>query len=286
MNNTFSIKRFGMILRWNLLTNWRHYLNCIIGMAIGLSMITLTNIGSGTRLEEIGADWGLSDTDVMVHTLGNFFPFIAFIFCFAMTAYIFANMGTKLQRETFMLLPGSNAEKYLSRLLFATVGAVVQFGIAVVVADAVQALAGLFLHPDFHPSLTLATIKSIGQRPLIGIALGSDVICQVLLSQVSTAAALLFSSSFAVLGGTIFRKQPAVITCGIWLALIMGATYVLAQMLQAGVPAHMPVLDVSDMQWTVIAISAVVTIIAVINYWLSYRIFCRMQVVGNKWINL
>ena len=286
MNNTFSIKRFGMILRWNLLTNWRHYLNTTIGMAIGLSMVTLTNIGSGTRLEEIGADWGLSDTDVMVHTLGNFFPFMAFIFCFAITAYIFANMGTKLQRETFMLLPGSNAEKYLSRLLFATVGAAAQFGIAVVVADAVQALAGLFLHPDFHPSLTLATIKSIEQKPLIGIVLGSDVICQVLLSQVSTAAVVLFSSSFAVLGGTIFRKQPAVVTGSIWLALIIGTAYTLVHLGEAGLLDRIPTIGVNEVNWILVSVSAILTIIAAINYWLSYRIFCRMQVICNKWINL
>ena len=286
MNNTFSIKRFGMILRWNLLTNWRHYLNCIIGMAIGLSLITITNIGDATRLKEIGMEPGLSDTDLMVWQLGYLLTFTAFIFCFVLAAYIFANMGTKLQRETFMLLPGSNAEKYLSRLLLATVGAAVQFGIAVVVADAVQALAGLFLHPDFHPSLTLAAIKSIHLKPLIGITLGNSTHANMIIPQVIAAAILLLSSSFAVLGGTIFRKQPAVITGSIWLALIIGATYVLGLMLQTGVPECMPVLDVNDMQWTVIAISAVVTIIAAINYWLSYRIFCRMQVIGNKWINL
>lgn len=286
MNNTFSIKRFGMILRWNLLTNWRHYLNTTIGMAIGLTMIVFTSTGDVTRMKELGIERGLTDTDMIVWQLGYPLTFTAFIFCFVLAAYIFANMGTKLQRETFMMLPGSNAEKYLCRLLFATVGAAVQFALAVMVADAIQALYALFMHPDFLPSLTLAAIKSLGQNPLIGITLGSSAHVNMVIPQVAATAVLLFSSSFAVLGGTLFRKRPAVITGSIWLALIIGFSYLMALMVRAGVLDRIPVLDVSELNWTIIAVSAIMTALAVINYWLSYRIFCRMQVVCNKWINL
>ena len=34
------------------------------------------------------------------------------------------------------------------------------------------------------------------------------------------------------------------------------------------------------------AIGTVLAAIAVLNWWLSYRIFKRMQVINNKWINL
>ena len=286
MNNTFSIKRFGMILRWNLLTNWRHYLNTTIGMAIGLIMIVFTSTGDATRMKEMGIERGLTDTDMIVWQLGYPLTFTAFIFCFVLAAYIFANMGTKLQRETFMMLPGSNAEKYLCRLLFATVGAAVQFALAVMVADAIQALYALFMHPDFQPSLTLAAFKSISQNPLISITWGNSKYADIVAYTVSSASVLLFSSSFAVLGGTLFRKQPAVITGSIWLALIIGFGYTMGHMAMAGMLDHIPSLSINDLQLIVIATSTILTVIAAINYWLSYRIFCRMQVVCNKWINL
>lgn len=286
MNNTFSIKRFGMILRWNLMTCWRHYLNTTIGMAIGLSVMALATTGSTTQLKEIGIERGLSDTDTIAYQLGYTLAFTAFIFCFVLAAYIFANMSTKLQRETFMLLPGSNAEKYLSRLLLATVGAVAQFSIAVMAADAVQALYGLFAHPDFQPSLTLAAIKSINQHPMITITLGSDNLTHIVASTASSASILLFCSSFAVLGGTIFRKQPAVVTGSIWLALIIGTAYTLVHLGEAGLLDRIPTIGVNEVNWILVSVSAILTIIAAINYWLSYRIFCRMQVICNKWINL
>ena len=83
-----------MILRWNLLTNWRHYLNTTIGMAIGLVMIVFTTIGDATRMKEMGIERGLSDTDMIVWQLGYMLAFTAFIFCFVLAAYTFANMGS------------------------------------------------------------------------------------------------------------------------------------------------------------------------------------------------
>ena len=32
--------------------------------------------------------------------------------------------------------------------------------------------------------------------------------------------------------------------------------------------------------------AAVVTAVAVFNVWLSYRMFCRLQIVSGKWINV
>ncbi len=41
MNKTFDLHRFGMVLRWDLLTNWKSYLCSIAGLAIGIIMLSI-----------------------------------------------------------------------------------------------------------------------------------------------------------------------------------------------------------------------------------------------------
>lgn len=41
MNKTFDLHRFGMVLRWDLLTNRKSYFCSIAGLAIGIIMLSI-----------------------------------------------------------------------------------------------------------------------------------------------------------------------------------------------------------------------------------------------------
>ena len=42
MNKTFDLHRFGMVLRWDLLTNRKSYFYSIAGLAIGIIMLSIS----------------------------------------------------------------------------------------------------------------------------------------------------------------------------------------------------------------------------------------------------
>ncbi len=46
MNKTFDLHRFGMVLRWDLLTNWKSYFCSIAGLAIGIIMLSISMLYS------------------------------------------------------------------------------------------------------------------------------------------------------------------------------------------------------------------------------------------------
>ena len=46
MNKTFDLHRFGMVLRWDLLTNWKSYFYSIAGLAIGIIMLSISMLYS------------------------------------------------------------------------------------------------------------------------------------------------------------------------------------------------------------------------------------------------
>lgn len=41
MNKTFDLHRFGMVLRWDLLTNWKGYFYRTAGLAIGIILLSI-----------------------------------------------------------------------------------------------------------------------------------------------------------------------------------------------------------------------------------------------------
>lgn len=42
MNKTFDLHRFGMVLRWDLLTNWKGYFYRTAGLAIGIILLSIS----------------------------------------------------------------------------------------------------------------------------------------------------------------------------------------------------------------------------------------------------
>ena len=289
MNKTFDLHRFGMVLRWDLLTNWKGYFNRIAGLAIGIILLSISMLYSFPH------SYFIEEGD-----LGNYYEcrmtgFLAAIYIlliFVSASNIFGNMKTKLQRESFLMLPANNLEKYAARFLMMSVGSIFMMLIATLTADFVQFVFSFFMTPGYHASIIGSSLSQIYKA---ATNTGDNPIC-ILAGQCKIDAALLGWSflimiySFTLLGGTFFRKQPIILTAvsGIIIFMIIG--YCGSKLEDWGVfgvhyyenyYSQAPTLSMTTIFWSVVFLA-----LAAFNYWTSYKLFTRMQVICNKWINI
>lgn len=288
MNKTFDLHRFGMVLRWDLLTNWKGYFYRTAGLAIGIILLSISMLYSFPHsyfIVERGLDYYYECR------MTGFLSAIFILLFFVSASNIFGNMKTKLQRESFLMLPANNLEKYAARLLMMSIGSILMMLIATLIADFVQFVFSFFMTPGHHASIIgcflsqiYKTATSIPHNPI-----------SILMWQWKIDAALLGWSflimiySFCLLGGTFFRKQPIILTAvsGIIIFMIIG--YCGSKLEDWGVFDFFNHLNYDNpgtslcmaIFWSVVFLA-----LAAFNYWASYKLFTRMQVICNKWINI
>lgn len=288
MNKTFDLHRFGMVLRWDLLTNRKSYFYSIAGLAIGIIMLSISMLYTFPHSHYIvGGDLGNYYEDGMT----GFLATILIAFFFVSACNIFSNTKTKLQRESFMMLPANNLEKYAARFLMMSVGSILIMVIATLIADFVQFILSFFMTPGYHASIIGSSLRQIYEA---ATNTGDNPIC-ILAWQYKIDAAILGWSfltmiySFCLLGGTFFRKQPIILTAvsGIIIFMIIG--YCGSELEEWGAFDFFKHLNYDNpgtslcmaIFWSVIFLA-----LAAGSLWASYKLFTRMQVICNKWINI
>lgn len=288
MNKTFDLHRFGMVLRWDLLTNWKGYFNRIVGLAIGIILLSIPMLYNFPHSHFIveGRDLGNYYEDNMTRFLAAIFILLIFV----SASNIFGNMKTKLQRESFLMLPANNLEKYAARFLMMSVGSILMMLIATLVADFVQFVLSFFMTPGYHASIIGSFLSQIYEA---ATNTGNNPI-SILAWQCKIDAALLGWSflimlySFCVLGGTFFRKQPIILTAASGICIFMIIGYCGSRLEKWGVFGvhhydnyYNQGITLSAILWSVVFLT-----LAAFCLWASYKLFTRMQVICNKWINI
>ena len=288
MNKTFDLHRFGMVLRWDLLTNWKSYFYSIAGLAIGIIMLSISMLYSFPHSHYIvGGDLGNYYEDSMT----GFLATILIAFFFVSACNIFSNTKTKLQRENFLMLPANNLEKYAARFLMMSVGSILMMLIATLIADFVQFVLSFLMTPGYHASIIGSSLSQIYKA---ATNTGDNPIC-ILAGQYKIDAAILGWSfltmiySFCLLGGTFFRKQPIILTAvsGIIIFMIIG--YCGSELEEWGAFDFFKHFNYDNPGTSLcIAIfwSVVFLALAAFSLWAYYKLFTRMQVICNKWINI
>ena len=289
MNKTFDLHRFGMVLRWDLLTNWKSYFYSIAGLAIGIIMLSISMLYSFPHSHYIVEGGDLSNYYEVRMT--GFLAAIFILFFFISACNIFSNMKTKLQRESFMMLPANNLEKYAARFLMTSVGSILMMLIATLIGDFVQFVFSFFMTPGYHASIIGSSLSQIykaatnaGNNPISILAWQ----CKIEAALVGWSF-LIMIYSFTLLGGTFFRKQPIILTAvsGIIIYMIVG--YCGSKLEDWGTFDFYTHLN-HDNPGTSLCIaifwSVVFLALAAFSLWASYKLFTRMQVICNKWINI
>lgn len=274
-NNNFQFSRLLMVMRWDMFTNLKSYLNMMLGMTFALLPFFIMQLYQLSKQYQLFPDtidlsyWGMSQYVLMIFSIAMYM----------MATQIFMVMKTTGQREQFLMLPASNLEKYISRFLFSTLGAAVAMITAIVVSDLVQLIFSFVLLPGHHQSVCLSIMALLWK------------IWTTFIESIDSAGALMLSllimtcgvlvHSFFILCGTLFRKHTIVMSGILFIVMIYLVIYVIES-----VPGTITTcLMHGDNSWIFCLLIAEL-LLAGFQYWLSYKVFTRMQVICNKWINL
>lgn len=266
----FSFFRYAMILRWDVVNSWRKMLNITLIMATALFLMEYALLPKPFY----------GDIDpIETHMYEACFSLVAmamsFMLLFGSTS-ILLDMRTKQERISVLMLPGTNLEKFLSKLTRSLVLFFLMTIVAFVVADLARMLIGALFH----------RVTSDSMIPYFWNGIWSEWLNFHTHSQAEAAVLMisiwLVSLSIGTLGGVIFNRNPFVMTgisvfaISIFLGIIVSSISLehwedIANILQ------------NPSGWPFVAFNLVV--FALLMY-LSYRLFCRIQAVNNKFLNL
>ena len=275
MNNNFQFSRLLMVMRWDVFTNYKTYLNTVLGMIFALLPFFIMQLYQLSKQDQLFPDaidlsyWGMSQYVLMIFSIAMYM----------MATQIFMVMKTTGQREQFLMLPASNLEKYISRFLFSTLGAAVAMITAIVVSDLVQLIFSFLLLPGHHQSVCLSTVALLWKIWTTFIE-NIDSTGALLLSLLIVTCGVLVHSFF-ILCGTLFRKHTIVVTTILFIAM----TYLVIYVIESVPGTITTCLNHGDNSWLFSLLIAEL-LLGGFQYWLSYKVFTRMQVICNKWINL
>lgn len=197
--------------------------------------------------------------------------------------WIFNNMKTKEQRITFKMLPATDAEKFAVRVLYVTLVWWLMGIVAFCAADVFRMLVSLIVGTDVVRS-TIPDFLSM----LFGIGGNDHVvvnyrgIVEALPFIVMLYAWVFWVHSLYILGGAFFRRRQFVLTTVVHFVLMLVFTPLIIDIVD-GFDRDTVEFWATTWAWTV---AAVLFALGVLDWWLSYKIFRRMQVVNNKWVNL
>lgn len=196
---------------------------------------------------------------------------------YVMASCIFSNLRTKTYRENFLMLPASNKEKYMARLLLMVFLSLIELCIILFATDAIQLAFSYIINPEFHVSISWPVLKSIFGSTLFTRWEEQDAIFY---------SFFIFAHSFCTLGGTFYRKMAPLFTFATGLVLFLALGYLENWMAHTGFLNFLtPYTEGHNYIFTTVLCIFFLAISA-FNYWASYKIFSRMQVISNKWINI
>ena len=188
------------------------------------------------------------------------------------SSFMFYSMDGKHDRQNLMMLPASNFEKYLIR--YATwLFLIPLYLVAFFSADLLQYVIHWLLGHDYAAFVTSKLTDSVSDTWHQIPAEAKRILVHTLL-----VLAIWFHSIYA-LGATFFRsrKYNWVLTTIVIILLTIVQGWIL--------PFDDPTSYKETTTMDIVIADVASGLWIVLNFWLSYKLFCRTQVIG-KFINL
>lgn len=266
-----NTKRLINVIRWNITDTKRALVRETAGLIIAPSCIILAYCFPSwvnKQPVDLGLGTASSVTWFALFFLGAYWTSR---FCF--------NMRTKNNALNYMMLPATNGEKYTANMFMQTVVRMLETAIAIGIADLIQAVICLLNGIDVM-SYTAAIIDD------------ASVMCDAPLTmRIFLVAAIIHLHAALVLGGCFFRKNHLVFT-GISIFVIMagitgilsGGSYLVDEWAVANDCAIYIDFTISKEALAWIG-SGVITAVSALYYWLSYKVFCRRQIITSRFFN-
>lgn len=283
--STFNTTRFGQALKCQFLVLRKTWIRLfgIFTLVMFMANLFFTRV-NGVKYDDMVNNW---PTEEFLHTYNNYVGsttgFGVIFFCFSMlfgASFLFAGMKDTRKRSAFLLWPVSNLEKYIISLLLSILWlAVITIG-AYLLADALRV---------FIDWVT-------GRVVIWGLPKIIDGVFGPAPFEYWQTAWMLFAwvfyiHSLYIVGGTLFRRQQFLLTS----ATIAVVSILLVMILNQINPQINFITGNWDMKtetYTQIfhpffyILNTTLCLLIVFHYWASYKLFTRMQVINNKWLNV
>lgn len=294
MNTSFDKTRFVKLLKWEMMTERKDYMRFAIGIAL-----TLTFLFCATIIALYFDDVNGYPEDVMLEFKKGIamelsvFAWAVYLFAiFLGASFVFKNVATKQQRIAFFSLPASNLEKFLVRLLHVMIGYPLCFLVALAFADVMQLFLSFILlkGPDYSVMVKSVTAlftpfyNDINGEIIKGYLLFPNGFTLVGITEsLSYLTFFAFNYAFWIFCGTLFRRNAWLLT----LASQVVIGFVVIMIIRVlGFPSVGNLLNESSALALAYLCIAIAWVVIALMYWGSYRLFSRMQVVNNKWLNV
>lgn len=254
----FDFNRFKQTLRWTLMSERR---------SIKATAIACTVAALGIQL--MFAYWYHDPYSTELYELPRMpwaMSLCGYAFSIAMAFFasrVCSNVRSARQRATALMLPASKSEKYVARVVFCLVLLPLLALVCVVAATCVRLLLELV---SSHPNITVGAGYFFGALKFNGV--GGIVIC-------------LWNLSLFLLAGAFFRRVPFLWMTGILVTVFMFLAIAFSMLIVA---SNGRVLQ--SLSWMEIPIYILLALLTVLNVWLSWRIYEKLQIVQNRAFNV
>ena len=276
---TFNIKRFGNVCTRLVMLRKKEYFNIFLAITLFVALICIfaCNPFSGEAKETL--EYAYSFFQVV----GSIYAF-AVVFIIVNGANIIRDLKTKQQRIDELVLPATNLEKFTARVLASTVLVLILVVAGIVAGDILQMLINMLLHKGTFGSISLYATKQMYSMMETNILAIENVAHKPI--RFMFVLTLISSNAFYLLGGMLFRKTAwlkttlAVIVISIALfSMFVGYAYVVYG--YTNYVVYMP--EWMQESWFNITLLIVQTCAC---YYFAYRIYCRLQAINTRWLNI
>ena len=298
--NSFSINRFGKTLRYVLSTNFRSLLMWTIGAALVVFMCEMVYWKFSTY-NEIPYD--------MLKDFGDMGMVLFIVASVVLISTVVAGINNKRKRESFLMLPSTNAEKYLSLIVYSTVICILCVFLAMVLGDTLR-MAFLWgrdlmgFGPRYEGEPESVYVWWNGSYASCWVRWYDSALPVFLYNFVPDygfsswyaimrwaffLASLLWIHSLYTLGGTLLRKYAFVAVSVVFILLTVGFAKFInyfdlytfrSEWIDDAGNLHKHMIS------TLVYVYCIaLPILSIANYWISFRIFKGFELITNKWTN-
>ena len=293
-NGYFSFSRLGLVMKRDLMENWKTNLYIFIGI---FGAYLLCYLVSMSRFNEILYLERVPSFDQYSKSHWSFFGSCAIALLLYFASHSMKNMKTKENRLAYLMLPATSLEKFMARILYVTIGVLVMVFVGSLLADIVHfAFIPFFENfpEELHVSVWASawsgifdTISPFGKTMAYYAGVEGEVFYRSQFWQFAWGySAVLWFHSLFILGGNYFTKYPFVKTCGIMILSLIVLGYILSHLDISDFNGIEDFVEQNEHWLTEKFVEAFMTLVTfcftVLNWWLSYKLFTRQQVVKPK----
>lgn len=267
--NTFNFNRFWLTLKTNVVSNQKRYMRIILTVFVALT--------AAYMLTAIDVIFGNRDLSPQNYELFRGAATIGFTMLVGISpSLIMRNHNRKEQRITLFMLPASRLEKFITQIIICIVVIPVCYIIGAAIADILQWIAFSIINPG-HAQLVMSYLFT-------DWTLTSELpVYEATLITIFIFILILWNMSLYLLGGVFFRRYAWLMTTATLYFIFFIAMIILSK-IAFSFSFHYNVVE-SAIPELYIGI-AIFTAFTVLNVWLSYRLYSRLQVINNKWFNI